>query len=95
MLPGTFWYDTVLKWFPGGPETFLWLVKGIQPVVLAIHIGETWLLDRTRLRKYGVLRGSALWWKWVVSCLIEGFGCFQRIDGMIKQKKVEAEATKH
>jgi hypothetical protein len=95
IVPGTWFYDNVLPWFPGGPEWFHWTVKIVGPLTLAIHTFETWNLDRTRLRKYGVERGSALWFKWILSCYIEGFGCYQRIDATVKRKKLELEKAKH
>ncbi|KAG0646064.1 hypothetical protein D0Z07_8171 [Hyphodiscus hymeniophilus] len=92
---GTWFHDTVLPWFPGGPEWFAWAARvAVLPMQVA-HFGEAYLLDRTRLRKYGVERGSALWWKWIVSCSFEGFGCFQRIDGEVRRKTLEADKNKH
>jgi hypothetical protein len=95
IVPGTWFYDNVLPWFPGGPESFLSTVKRIFAPVVAIHAFEAYWLDRTRLRRYGVERGSVLWWKWIVNNFIEGFGCMQRIDRMVKRKEVEAEKAKH
>jgi hypothetical protein len=93
--PGTFVYDRILPWFPGGPKWFLGLSRSLALPVLGIHTGEAYLLDRKKLRKYGVERGTALWWKWTLSCFIEGFGCFQRIDEVVKAKEIEAEKAKH
>lgn len=95
IVPGTFVYDKILPWFPGGADWFLWISNGIALPVLGIHVFEAYNLDKTRLRKYGVERGSAVWWKWIASCFIEGFACFQRIDGEVKRKEVEAEKVKH
>ena len=94
-MPGTFVYDKLLPWYPGGPKVFLFLAKNIALPVLAIHATEAYMLDKTRLRKYGVPRGSGLWWAWMASCFVEGFGCFQRIDAEIKKKTVEKEDEKH
>ena len=94
-MPGTFVYDKLLPWFPGGPKVFLFLAKNIALPVLAIHCTEVYILDKTRLRKYGVQRGSPLWWKWIASCFIEGFGCFQRIDAQVKRKEADKEKEKH
>jgi hypothetical protein len=95
IVPGTFVYDKVLPWFPGGADWFLWISNGIALPVLGIHVFEAYKLDKTRLRRYGVERGSAVWWKWIASCFIEGLGCFQRIDREVKRKEVEAEKVKH
>ncbi|CZR67972.1 related to integral membrane protein [Phialocephala subalpina] len=95
IVPGTWFYDVPLKYWPGGPEWFVWIAKTIALPVVVIHLGEAYLMDRTRLRKHGVERGTALWWKWVVSCFIEGYGCHQRIDAAVRRKTKEAEAAKH
>ena len=95
IVPGTWFYDNVLPWYPGGPKWFLWIARVIALPVLGIHMGETYWLDRTRLRRHGVERGTALWYKWVASCFIEGMGCFQRIDATVKRKTLEAEKAKH
>lgn len=95
ITPGTFFYDSILPYFPGGPEFFLWLAKTIAVPVMVIHVAEASLLDMSRLRKYGVERGSGLWFMWMGSCFIEGYGCFQRIDKTVKRKKREAEKAQH
>lgn len=95
IVPGTFIYDKLLPYYPGGPAWFQWMSKVIALPTLAIHVGEVIVLDQTRLRKYGVERFSPLWWKWVGACFVEGFGCFQRIDAMVARKAKEAESKKH
>lgn len=95
IVPGTWFYDIVLPWFPGGPEGFHWTVNLVFLPTLVIHAFEGFWFDRTRLRKHGVERGSALWFKWMASVCIEGFGCFQRIDTTVKRKMLEAEKAKH
>ncbi|KAI1004945.1 hypothetical protein K3495_g3270 [Podosphaera aphanis] len=95
IVPGTFYHDHVLPWFPGGPEMFIWIAQKIALPTVAIHIAEAWYLDRTRLRKYGVERGTRLWWCWIVSCLIEGFGTFQRIDAELQRIRTKTEKSKH
>ena len=94
-MPGTLVYDKILPWFPGGAGWFLWISNGIAIPVLGIHLFEAYKLDNTRLRKYGIERGSHVWWKWIMSCLLEGYPCFQRIDGEVKRKEVEAAKLKH
>lgn len=95
IVPGTWFYDTILPWFPGGPRMFVELARTIAMPVVGLHALEAWYMDKTRLRKYGVDKGSALWWKWIASCFIEGFGCFQRIDADVKKKTAEQAAKKH
>ncbi|KAM3074461.1 hypothetical protein ACMFMG_002736 [Clarireedia jacksonii] len=52
IVPGTFIYDDVLQWFPGGPKTFLEISNKITLPTIAIHLGEMVLLDQTKLSKY-------------------------------------------
>jgi hypothetical protein len=95
IVPGTWFYDVPLAYWPGGPEWFVWIAKTIALPVLVIHLIETYMLETTKLRKHGVERGTALWWKWVLSCFIEGYGSHQRVGAAIKRKTKEAEAAKH
>ena len=95
MVPGTLFYDKILLWWPGGPEAYIGLVNKVFYPMLAIHFTEAFLLDRTRLRKYGVERGSALWWKWMASVFIEGWGCWDRIAAEVKRKTQESEKAQH
>lgn len=94
IVPGTFMYDVLLPYFPGGPKWFLWIVRmQVLPVTL-IHLTETFFLDRTRLTRYGVTRWSTLWWKWALSCTIEGVGCFHRIDAEVKRQQATWDREK-
>jgi len=95
IVDGTWVYDALLPWFPGGPTWFLGIAKAIALPVLGLHLGEAYWLDRSRLRKHGVEKGTALWYKWIASCFIEGMGCFQRIDATVKRKTLEAEKARH
>jgi hypothetical protein len=69
--------------FPGGPEAFRGIVGRIFWPVLAIHVAEIWWLDRTRLARYGVARGSGLWWAWMGCCFFEGGPTFLKFDGEV------------
>ncbi|KAK3297887.1 uncharacterized protein B0H64DRAFT_393334 [Chaetomium fimeti] len=73
--------------FPGGVEGFVWLVETIFVPVVVLHVFETWLLERTKLQKFGVKRGSAVWWMWVVSVFIEGAMAFKRFDIVVEKLK--------
>ncbi|KAH7407120.1 hypothetical protein BKA64DRAFT_665875 [Cadophora sp. MPI-SDFR-AT-0126] len=95
IVPGS-WLYKVAGFFPaGGAETFLWMIRKMTWGFIGLHVVESILLDRIRLRKHGVVMGTAVWWKWIGSCLIEGFACFQRIDATIARKTKEAEKAKH
>jgi len=49
-------------------------------------------IQKTRLRKHGVMTGTALWWKWIVATFIEGVGSVKRFDGEVR--RLEAEGKK-
>lgn len=95
IVPGTFFYDNVLPWFPGGAKTFLWISDKTAIPTIAIHVVETIYLDRSRLMKYNIERGSSMWWKWMTSCLIEGYGSFARIDAMMKKQEKDSKNGGH
>jgi hypothetical protein len=95
IIPGTWIYDDLLKYFPGGPEMFKTVGSRAALPAILVHIVETWYLDTSRLRKYGVECGSTLWFKWTGACMLEGFGAFQRIDAIVDQKTLEADQVKH
>lgn len=94
IVPGTFVYDVLLAWFPGGSERVLWIVEKGSVAMIVVHVSETVLLERTRLRKYRVVRGSGLWWAWVVSCFVEGFDSFKRIDKQVKRQEEKIQEEK-
>jgi len=76
VLPGSLVYDYLLKHVPGSSY-----FAGIQPAVLwlmvGIHAAEAVVMAR-RLGRHSVPLLSRLWWMWVGSCFIEGYGSFQR-----------------
>lgn len=92
VVPGKPAYELLQKIHPKGAETFVWLARTIPAPLLGIHLLEASLLDLTRLSKYGVKRGSKLWWTWMGSAVIEGFSTFQRIDGMVKKEEKQRKA---
>lgn len=95
IVPGTWFWEVPLQYWPGGPEWFVWIAKTIALPVVVIHLVESYMLDTTRLKKHGVERGTALWWKWVFSCFIEGYGSYQRTGAIVERKRKEAAAAKH
>jgi len=46
--------------------------------ILVIHLVEAIYLARAKLAKHTVPFMSGLWWKWIVSCTIEGVGSLMR-----------------
>ncbi|SZF03620.1 unnamed protein product [Blumeria hordei] len=95
IVSGTYYYDKILIWFPGGPEMFLKVANMITLPVIAIHLAEAYYLDRSRLRRHGIHRGTKVWYLWILSCFVEGIGCFQRFDAEVRRKKDLAAKAKH
>lgn len=83
--PGTkLWTVLETVRFPFGPRGFRWIVERIFVAVVAIHVGECWWMDRTRLRRFGVRRGSGLWFAWMTRCFFEGLTTFKSFDGEVE-----------
>lgn len=88
LLPGSFVYENLgYKFVPD----FAHFVYNIQPylfpITVGIHIFESALLAVTKLKPHGVPFLSGLWLAWVGSCLVEGFGTFQRISQIVKEER--------
>jgi hypothetical protein len=86
VAPGTAAWGAAEAVFPGGGEEFVTVVESILLPVLGIHLGECWWLDRSRLSKFGVPRGGALWWKWTGLCFLTGFPTFKSFDAVVKRE---------
>ncbi|KAJ5629114.1 hypothetical protein N7528_002771 [Penicillium herquei] len=90
LLPGSFVYENLgYKFVPD----FAHFVYNIQPflfpAVVVIHIFESVLLAVLKLKPHGVPVLSGLWCKWMASCFVEGFGCFQRIAAIEKEERAK------
>ncbi|KAK4040343.1 hypothetical protein C8A01DRAFT_46326 [Parachaetomium inaequale] len=77
--------------FPGGVGGFTWLVDVIFVPVLGIHLFEAWWLERTRLQRFGVRRGSRVWWLWMGSVFVEGAMAFKRFDIVVERLRGEGK----
>ena len=86
-VPGSALYAFWDSVFPGGARTQEWLVRAIFLPVVGAHVFEAVWMARTRLAKYGVKRGSGVWWAWTLSCFMEGFPSFQRFDDLVRKKR--------
>lgn len=73
----------------GRAESFRWIIKTGVPPLVVIHTIEAIAFDRTRLIPHGVPRWGLLWWKWVLTCWIEGFTCWQRFASVITTKSAK------
>lgn len=86
LQPGSDLYEYLglqrVPWFPR-------IVCILHPYVVAIHIVETIALAVTQLKPLNVPALSGLWWKWVASCFVEGYGSFKRIRQIVKEQKAK------
>ncbi|CAI7621613.1 unnamed protein product [Penicillium glandicola] len=84
--PGSALYESLqLQHVPWLPR-FVYI---IQPYVVAIHIIECVTLAVTQLKPLNVPVLSGLWWKWMASCFVEGYGSFARIKWSVKEQKAK------
>jgi len=88
---GTFFYNHIASFWPVGQtamtrsENFLWTLDRVAVPMILLHVGEAVALERLRLRRYGVQRGSRLWWAWVCSTFVEGYGSWDRIANEVRR----------
>ncbi|KAK5660704.1 hypothetical protein OQA88_12069 [Cercophora sp. LCS_1] len=77
------WRYLELSPFPGGAKGFRWLVEAMFWPVVGIHAGEMVLFDIKKTAKYGLKRGSAVWFLWMVNVFVEGVGAFKRFNRVV------------
>lgn len=82
-VPGNWFYENIMRYFPYGPTGYLFVQNWVGvPLFVGSHVVETlWMV--VRLRKRGVKGG--VWWKWVGSCALEGFGAHQRFGEAVRR----------
>jgi Protein of unknown function (DUF2470) len=87
LVRGTWFWENVMKHFPGGPAAYLWTQNWLGvPAVVGLHAFETvWMVRK--LGSHGVRGGSGVWWAWVGSTLFEGFGPHQRFNGLVRREE--------
>ncbi|KAI0508304.1 hypothetical protein F5B22DRAFT_621564 [Xylaria bambusicola] len=96
LRPGTTAWAALDGYFPyQGAEGFVWLVRMIFVPMIAIHLTEAWWMAQSRLKKFNVETGSAVWFAWVVETFLEGFPSFQRFDAMVREERRKKDAAKH
>lgn len=72
ITPGTWYYDRVLAYVPGGPDRFLQGLARALPIIWGLHIFEASYMV-VKMAKHDVVPFSKLWFQWVGYNLIEGF----------------------
>lgn len=94
LLPGSMLYDHVLAHVP----SFAAFCRRVRPILfpcmLLIHSTEVIWFDYSRLAKYHVPRWSRLWWTWIISNFLEGYGAYQRLDRLVRSYKIEESRGK-
>ncbi|KAI0970913.1 putative integral membrane protein [Xylaria arbuscula] len=95
LRPGTAAWRVLDAYFPyRGAEGFAASVKLIAVPTAVIHVSEAWWMAHSRLARYGVEAGSALWFAWVLETLVEGYPAFYRFDGLVLEEKKKRGAVK-
>lgn len=87
VVPGSRAYDMIDEFWPGGVEWYAWVVKAIFWPTVLLHTGEAVIFDKVRMERYGVTRGSKVWWKWMVNVWIEGITTFGRAERCFERQK--------
>ena len=94
-LPGSWLYDTLLH----NSTTFAEWMRKIQPLLfpfmITLHSSEAIWMDMFRLQKHGVLRFSPLWFLWISSNWIEGYGAILRFDNLVRREQAAKDNVKH
>ena len=95
LLPGSFVYENLgFKFVPDLAHFVYTIWPVFFPAVVGIHVFESAALAVLRLRPLGVPFGSKLWFTWVGSCFIEGFGAFVRIGEIVKRERAKKGGKK-
>lgn len=93
--PGSVLYDALLKHVP----SFAKFCRIIQPFLLGfmvvLHGGETVWMAKSRLEKHSVRMFSKVWWMWMLSCFVEGYGSGFRFDECVREEMARREGMKH
>jgi hypothetical protein len=95
IVPGTFVYDQIISWFPGGRQWFFFTLNYTPAFVVVTHLAEAIYLDTAWLQKHDVRRGSSLWFKWFAAACFEGGGAIRRVIRQVKRKQAEADKRQH
>ncbi|KAI8944719.1 hypothetical protein F4801DRAFT_570675 [Xylaria longipes] len=96
LRPGTAAWAVLDAYFPyHGAAGFVWSVEKLVVPVAIIHGTEAWWMARSRLARYGVEPGSALWFKWVLETFVEGYPSLARFDQLVREEKKKKDAAKH
>ena len=94
-VPGSLYHWIFFRHLPG----FAKFCSTIQPFILSfllvVHLGEALYLAKMRLEKHTVPMFSQLWWKWILSDVVEGYPVLLRFDALVEEGRLKKEAQKH
>lgn len=87
LRPGNWYYEHIMRHFyPGGAVGYLWLQRKLVGVVVVVHAAEAVWMGKKCLQ-HGVKVTSPVFWMWFASTFVEGFGCHERFNTMVKEKR--------
>ncbi|KAJ5183334.1 hypothetical protein N7492_000950 [Penicillium capsulatum] len=90
LLPGSFVYENMgYKLVPDFAHFVYNIQPWLFPGVIVCHILEATGLAIWRLKPHGVPALSGLWWAWIGSCLLEGFGTWARTKDIITEARAK------
>ncbi|KAF1925419.1 uncharacterized protein M421DRAFT_423736 [Didymella exigua CBS 183.55] len=92
--PGSLMYDTFLFMVPAFARFVLQVRWIVLPVMLAIHITESFIMAN-KVKRHGLSSADTVWWQWVGSSFVEGVTAFWRLNELIAEKQKEKDAKKH
>lgn len=94
-LPGSILYESLgLEKVPSFTQFCYDIQPLLLPAMVGIHVLEAGLLAVVRLRRHRVPFLSGVWFAWMASTFIEGFGAFQRTGQMVKEERTKREQSK-
>ncbi|PSN68818.1 integral membrane protein-like protein [Corynespora cassiicola Philippines] len=92
--PGSLLFDNALYRAPDLASFILSKRSFVLGIMVAIHAFEASLMTK-KLAKHGVAPYQGVWWAWIMTCFVEGFTSFNRINKFVREKQAEKEAKKH
>ena len=81
------WAWSIGGLFPGLARLAYLTAPYVLVFMVVVHGAEAAHMARGRLRRHSVEAFSGVWWAWVVDTFFEGFGAYQRFDGMVEKRR--------
>jgi len=90
VVPGSAIFAALDRVWPKGAVEYLAVQDLIFLPLVVVHAVETAVMA-WRLKGAAVRAGSAVWWKWIASCLVEGVGAHQRFGALVRRARKEGK----